>query len=238
MSELTQFIDLYCERTAVGVFNEPLNALSNLSFIVAGWWAYRQLSGERAFFALRWLCVLAALIGIGSIAFHTAPSIITQWLDVIPIWAFVISYAIVAVHSATGRRWSYTLGFCAFGLSVLILLFFVTGDALRAAPVGANTGLFNGSIQYLPVVLVLLLFSVGATLMNHSIKRYLWLATGIFAVSLVFRTVDIAVCPVFPVGTHFIWHLLDGVLVAVLLLGLIKASVNSVVNSVDISQDA
>lgn len=26
------YVDLYCERTAPGVWNEPLNALSNLAF--------------------------------------------------------------------------------------------------------------------------------------------------------------------------------------------------------------
>lgn len=27
-------IDLYCERTAVGFWNEPINALSNIAFVV------------------------------------------------------------------------------------------------------------------------------------------------------------------------------------------------------------
>lgn len=227
MSDLANFIDLYCERTAVGFFNEPLNALSNLSFIVAGWWASRQISGEYSSRVSRVLCVLAALVGFGSIIFHTAPSMVTQWFDVIPIWTFVLTYAIAAAHSVAGKRWQYTVSICALGLVVLMVLFVVTGGALRAAPQGVDAGLFNGSVQYVPVVLALLLFSVGATLMNHNIKRHLWLATGLFTLALLFRTVDIAVCPVFPLGTHFIWHLLDGLLVAVLLHGLIKSSKGS-----------
>ncbi|WP_299134044.1 hypothetical protein [uncultured Amaricoccus sp.] len=30
------------------------------------------------------------------------------------------------------------------------------------------------------------------------------------SLSLVFRSVDQLVCPVFPVGTHFFWHMLNG----------------------------
>lgn len=31
--------------------------------------------------------------------------------------------------------------------------------------------------------------------------------------SLFFRTIDMAVCESIPIGTHFLWHLLNGVLV-------------------------
>jgi hypothetical protein len=41
-------------------------------------------------------------------------------------------------------------------------------------------------------------------------------AAGIFAASLSFRSVDNAVCSVFPVGTHFLWHLLNGLVLLVL----------------------
>ena len=34
-------IDLYCERTAPGLWEEPINALTNLSFFVAAWFAWR-----------------------------------------------------------------------------------------------------------------------------------------------------------------------------------------------------
>ena len=221
MSELTAFIDLYCERTAHGFFNEPLNAVSNASFIAAAWWASRQnVMGTKTPRVFWVLCVLAALIGFGSIAFHTVPSRFTQWLDVIPIWAFVVTYAMAVTHSGTGNRWRYTLSICAFVIGLVFVLFFVTGDNLSASPPGAEVRPYNGSLQYLPVVLVLLLFSVCAGVVNHRIKYHLWLATGLFVAALTFRTIDINVCSAFPVGTHFVWHLLDGVLIAVLLHGL------------------
>ena len=222
MSEITGFIDLYCERTVQGFFNEPLNAVSNLGFVVAGWWAARQLSRTESLSIIWVLCVLAALIGLGSFVFHTVPSRLTQWLDVIPIWAFVLSYAMVVTHMATGKRWLVTLGYLVLGIGLLVVLFVLSGELISAAPPGAEERVLNGSLQYLPVVLVLLLFSVGATVMKHRINRHLWWATGLFAVALFFRTIDIAVCQTLPTGTHFIWHLFDALLIAVLLHGLIR----------------
>ena len=36
------------------------------------------------------------------------------------------------------------------------------------------------------------------------------IAAVVFCASLVFRTIDELVCPSFPIGTHFLWHLLNG----------------------------
>jgi hypothetical protein len=39
----------------------------------------------------------------------------------------------------------------------------------------------------------------------------------VFTVSLVFRTVDQAICGAFPLGTHFVWHVLNAAVLFVLL---------------------
>lgn len=44
-------------------------------------------------------------------------------------------------------------------------------------------------------------------------KRELWLllgTAGVFCAALVFRTVDRGLCAQWPLGTHFLWHLLNG----------------------------
>jgi hypothetical protein len=48
------------------------------------------------------------------------------------------------------------------------------------------------------------------------------LAAAVFVISLAFRTVDRAVCGTFPLGTHFIWHLLNAVVLFVLLRAAIR----------------
>ena len=48
------------------------------------------------------------------------------------------------------------------------------------------------------------------------------MASGLFAISLTFRSLDGPLCNVFPLGTHFMWHILNGVLLGWLLLTMIR----------------
>jgi hypothetical protein len=50
------------------------------------------------------------------------------------------------------------------------------------------------------------------------------LAAGVFTVSLVFRTIDEALCQTFPVGTHFLWHLCNAAMLYLLLVALIRSA--------------
>jgi hypothetical protein len=42
--------------------------------------------------------------------------------------------------------------------------------------------------------------------------RAFGLAVVVFCVSLTLRTIDLELCARFPLGTHFLWHLLNGYL--------------------------
>jgi hypothetical protein len=42
--------------------------------------------------------------------------------------------------------------------------------------------------------------------------RGLAIGAGILVLSLAFRTLDLRVCAGFPLGTHFLWHLLNAVM--------------------------
>ena len=226
MPDISAYIDLYCERTASGFMNEPVNAFSNASFVLAAWWNLRTMPTAMSSLGATLLCVLAALIGVGSFAFHTVPNTATQWLDVGAIWGFVVTFVVLLIHLATGHRWPLTVFFTAVGVSALVGFFVITGDAITANPGDADTDAFNGSLQYLPALLALLVFSALATFTHHRAKRYLWWATLLFIVALVFRTIDLSVCTNLPLGTHFLWHTLMGLMVGVLLRGFVVASAN------------
>lgn len=43
-----------------------------------------------------------------------------------------------------------------------------------------------------------------------------------FMISLTLRTFDLALCDVWPYGTHVFWHLLNGTMIALLLQALIR----------------
>ncbi len=51
-----------------------------------------------------------------------------------------------------------------------------------------------------------------ALLLRHraaATARGLALGAGLLVVSLTFRSLDEVLCPAIPVGTHFLWHLLN-----------------------------
>ncbi|MFM7453284.1 MAG: hypothetical protein ACKO1V_04890, partial [Cyanobium sp.] len=68
-------------------------------------------------------------------------------------------------------------------------------------------GVLNGSLAYAPTLAVL------ALLAWHQLRReqstLLLAATGLFSLSLLLRSVDNALCPLFPIGTHLFWHLFN-----------------------------
>jgi hypothetical protein len=71
----------------------------------------------------------------------------------------------------------------------------------------------NGSIDYLPALAALLIM---VWIVPAKLRTAVALAAAVFVISLAFRTVDRAICGAFPLGTHFIWHLLNAVVLFVL----------------------
>jgi ribosomal protein S18 acetylase RimI-like enzyme len=99
-------------------------------------------------------------------------------------------------------RWAWLSApaFVAFAVAV---------DAPLIALAGTRAALGG----YLPALLGLLGVAVGLWL-RRGVRRYgtwlLW-AAGVFAVSLTARTLDRPLCTDIPVGTHFVWHILNAV---------------------------
>ena len=190
-------VDLYCERIATGLWAEPANAVTNAAFVLSAviLWRFAQHAG-RLNNPLRLLLYLMGAIGIGSGLFHTFATAFTRVLDKLPITLFVLYYV-----------WLY----CRL---VLRMIAIPTSTLLVATLLAAYAGkqfsqLLNGSLMYAPVLLLV----VGLSLIHLSQERrerYGIIAAGAaFVAALVFRTVDNAICQVFPLGTHFLWHLLN-----------------------------
>jgi len=85
---------MYRERSGDPAFwAEPLNALSNASFVIAAAFALDFAICKRALQpSTLALISLAAVIGWGSFLFHTVPSYPSMWLDIIPITLFQILF--------------------------------------------------------------------------------------------------------------------------------------------------
>ncbi|MBH0238146.1 ceramidase domain-containing protein [Methylobrevis albus] len=201
------FIDGYCERLAPGLLGEPVNAVTNLAFFVAAAYGVRlaRRHGDRGVLVL---AGIAAVIGTGSLLFHTAA---TRWAllaDVIPIAVFIaVAFGLVL------RR---LLGFSPLVAAVGAALFMAASPAVGAlvAPlVGSGSG-------YVAPLLAMAVIGAGLALRHRPGGGPLLCAAAVFAVSLTLRTLDEPLCSAFPLGTHGGWHVLNAVVLALVMRAL------------------
>src|SRR5918992_5368812 len=95
-----EVMDAYCERVGPGLFAEPLNAVTNLSFIFAAWAAWILAKRTNTLTTgIKVLIAIGVSVGIGSILWHTLPNSWTLILDTVPIVIFIMWYI-----------WLYTQG--------------------------------------------------------------------------------------------------------------------------------
>jgi Ceramidase len=201
----SQPIDLYCERTDPTFWSEPANAVSNVAFLVAAAAAFiRWWRGDRADWPALALIGVVTAVGIGSLTFHTVATRGAVLADVIPIAVFIYGYLFLAL-----RRF-LRLPCIAAGAIVVAYAAAAQGISALAPP-----RFLNGSVGYLPALAALI--AVAAVAKEEEVRRGLALAALLFAISLALRAADIALCPAFPLGTHFAWHILKAVVLYVLL---------------------
>ena len=198
-------VDLYCERLGPHFWAEPVNALTNASFLLAAVFAWRRGKQLDALTPAIW-CLLALIcaIGLGSAAFHTAANGLTRFLDVLPILLFQLVYL-----------WLYSrefIGLRPWKTAALIIVYLAAALTGRQYP-----EVLNGSLIYAPAIVVILLLGVYHAARNLNERFGVLVAALAFVVSLLARTLDEAICPSFPLGTHFLWHLLNGLVVYLLM---------------------
>lgn len=191
-------LDLYCERTDPSLWSEPLNALSNLGFLLVAGLMLRRLGpgGPRD---LRLLALLVGLVGLGSLAFHTLATRGSAVLDVGFIALFILVYyqrlQVRLLGLREGRAWA--------GVGVFLVLALGFGLAVRQLPPLP----LNGSEIYLPPLALLVYCAVRSHHRRPASARWLGLAGLGFVFSLGCRMADQALCPIWPLGTHVGWHL-------------------------------
>ncbi|MDJ0764094.1 MAG: ceramidase domain-containing protein [Myxococcota bacterium] len=198
-------IDLYCERTEPGLWAEPLNTLTNLSFFIAAFaawrWASRQGKPDRSVVALT---VLIVAIGIGSSLFHTFASRWAEMADVIPIGMFEVCYLWLYLRRITGLRRRWCIG---------VMIVFAIGIYLA----GQFPDLLNGSVMYAPGFVLLVALGIVHICQKKKSPYLLLGSAAVFLVALTARSTDMLVCDVLPIGLHFVWHLLNGLLIYLLM---------------------
>ena len=222
MESWTTAIDAYCERLGPGFWAEPLNAVSNLAFIVgaAVAWIYanRQTNppDRQRDWAVIALCLVLTAIGIGSFLFHTLANRWSATADVLPILLYILLYLYLTV-----RRY-LAMPFLAAALAGLA---FFPWSYLVQQWLTPALGRLNGSIGYVPTLLLLVIFATILALRAHAAWKGVAVAAGLLVVSLTARTLDNQsgdFCAAVPMGTHWAWHLLNGTLLGLLAVTFVR----------------
>ncbi len=211
-------IDIYCERLNASFWAEPFNALTNVAFILAAIVGYIVAKKHnRLDFVNGLLIALAATIGVGSFLFHTFANKWSEIADLIPIAILAVIYIAFSVRRFFNQTW-LNVAFVGVGffLSSAVLLYFLNPLAQT------SLAFLNGSQIYAPVLLGLAFLAFMLSRTGNSAAPLLWTAAISFVVSLSFRSVDMRMCEQFPLGTHFVWHSLNGLLIGLLLVAIIK----------------
>ena len=207
MLDLSAPVDLYCERLGPGLLAEPLNALSNLAFLGASLWLLLRPGAGGSPWYGRVLAALIFLIGLGSLSFHLFATFGTEILDVLFIGLFIYFFVACFFRHFPGWPWWSAL---------LTLPGFVGFSKLVEMPFARDA--LNGSVGYLPPIAALLLMALYLLATRRAGSGKLAVAAVIFLVSLTLRTMDQAWCPSLPIGTHWLWHCLNAVTLALVTL--------------------
>lgn len=198
------YFDSYCERAGdAGLWAEPINAITNIAFLIAAYFCYTQL---RSLSAPRFrthgdvfaLTLIMAAIGIGSTLWHTHVAHWSLLADVLPITLFIHVYLIAALRRLFGLAWwQVALGWLAYMGVQMAAEMFLPSDFL------------NGTIMYVPTYLTLVAMTLALLAKKNNDGRVFATVVAVWSVSLIFRTIDLEVCDIFPLGTHFLWHVLN-----------------------------
>ncbi|MBD3765526.1 MAG: ceramidase domain-containing protein [Rhodobacterales bacterium] len=192
-------VDGYCERLGPGYWAEPVNAVTNAAFVLAAAVMWRRCAGRPMG---RAMALVLAAIGLGSYLFHTHANRLTGLMDVLPIVAFILLYLFAASRDFLGLRpWVagvVTLGFIPY--------------AAALTPAFAALPGFSVSAFYWPVPVLILAYAAILRGRAPATARWLALGAGMLCLSLAARSVDQALCAAVPLGTHFLWHLLNALM--------------------------
>ena len=196
--DLNRPIDIYCERTSAAWDAEPLNAISNVAFFIAAWaaWHLRRRRPDTAFRApIQALCAIVAVVGAGSLTFHTVATRWAEWADVIPILVFMMVYCWLILTAFF--RWPVWIKVLCC-LAFFAATFFLESDAFEK--------FLWGGAMYLPTLAFFAAAGIGIWRSDAGAGRAFFAAAGLFALSFTARTLDQPLCGMVPIGTHYFWH--------------------------------
>ena len=194
-------IDGYCERIDASFWSEPLNAVTNAVFLMAAIWVLRR---EELNNKARALAFLLGMIGIASFLFH---SVATAWagaLDVLFILLFTLLYIFVATEDFLGlpRRSALVVTLGYFPFSVVVDWLTLPLSVLGSTRI------------YISILILITLYSLILYKKFPYLSRGLAMGALLLTISMFARSVDLPLCETIPTGTHFLWHVINAIMLA------------------------
>ena len=124
MQDKRDYIDIYCERVSGDFLAEPLNAITNLGFILVGLFILKGQS-----FSGRILGVITTLVGLGSLTFHTFATTWAAALDV----GFIALFILVFAYLVPLKLWnlSVTIDTLLFNAFIELIIFVSVSTTLN-----------------------------------------------------------------------------------------------------------
>ncbi|MEO0485835.1 MAG: ceramidase domain-containing protein [Pseudomonadota bacterium] len=197
----TQQFDSYCERTDLTYWSEPINAVTNAAFLVAAFVMWRRTRGAGLPIATALTLILAA-IGVGSYLFHTHATVWAVTADVVPIGVFILLYLFaVGLHFLRWPLWS-----------ALVLTAAYIPFAAITVPLIDRLPFFSISNFYWTVPILLVAFAPFVARQNAATAHGMLIGAAILTASITLRSIDEPLCAALPLGTHFAWHILNGLM--------------------------
>jgi hypothetical protein len=206
-----EYVDGYCERLMPGFWDEPLNAVTNIAFIIAALLVTRKASAEGRLgspFLYVPLFFLYAT-GVGSFLFHTLAN---GWSGLADVLA--LGFCLLTTIYCGARLW--------LGQDWLTALFWPGGMLVAAFAFGALAPV-PGSFYFGPLAAGA---AFAVALYRARRPEALWIAGAVlvFLPSFFFRTIDGPLCESFSYGTHFMWHILNGIVLGLAIWPLARSA--------------
>ena len=204
-------IPVNCERSNLGFFAEPLNAISNIAFIFAGFGVYQLLAKNRVQkIEYKAILILIFFVGFGSFLWHATRNFYALILDAVPV---ALSFAIITyifLYKLIGNKLIALL----IALLLIPTRFFISSFAPTDSVSSLIRNLINATVFL--VIIVWAFRKYGRIAFEGTIVLIIYL------IAITMRGIDLQVCPTFNLGTHFLWHILNALAVYLAVKFLIK----------------
>lgn len=209
-------IPTFCEQIALGFIAEPLNAFSNLAFILAAIGIFKLLAINKIQkLEYKLVLLLVFLTGVGSFLWHATRTPFGLILDAVPTALSFTLVTFIFLEKLISNK--------ALALLIVLILLPTRFIVSSFASTDVISSLIRHSINAGGFLIMIL----------WAFKKYGRIALegfgvlAIYLLAIIMRMIDSPICQTFQTGTHFLWHIFSAVAAYSAVKFLIKLEINS-----------